>query len=123
MRCRTGLSWGIPALSTLQRSIPISGASRWRNGLSVEVVCRVLGVSTSYFSTVFKKETGKTFIKYLTEFRMEKAADLLLTKEEKTYMIAEKVGYSDSNYFSYVFKRQFGMPPSKYRAGLLEKRP
>jgi len=80
-------------------------------------------VSTSYFSTVFKKETGKTFIKYLTEFRMEKAADLLLTKEEKTYMIAEKVGYSDSNYFSYVFKRQFGMPPSKYRAGLLEKRP
>lgn len=54
---------------------------------------------------------------------MEKAADFLLTKEEKTYMIAEKVGYSDSNYFSYVFKRQFGMPPSKYRAGLLEKRP
>lgn len=39
---------------------------------------------------------------------MEKAADLLLTKEEKTYMIAEKVGYSDSNYFSYVFKLSSG---------------
>ena len=51
--------------------------------LSVEVVYKALGVSTSYFSTVFKKETGKTFVKYLTEFRMEKAAELLLTKEEK----------------------------------------
>lgn len=90
--------------------------------LSVEVVCKALGVSTSYFSTVFKKETGKTFVKYLTEFRMEKAADLLLTKEEKTYMIAQKVGYSDPNYFSYVFKRQYGVPPSKYRAGILKKK-
>lgn len=41
--------------------------------------------------------------------------DLLLTKDEKTYIIAEKVGYSDPNYFSYVFKKQFGMSPSKYK--------
>ena len=45
--------------------------------------------------------------------------DLLLTKDEKTYIIAEKVGYSDPNYFSYVFKKQFGMSPSKYKAGKL----
>lgn len=90
--------------------------------LSVEVVCKALGVSTSYFSTVFKKETGKTFVKYLTEFRMEKAAELLLTKEEKTYLIAQKTGYSDPNYFSYVFKRQFGVPPSKYRSWILKKK-
>ena len=90
--------------------------------LSVEVVCKALGVSTSYFSTVFKKETGKTFVKYLTEFRMEKAAELLLTKEEKTYLIAQKAGYSDPNYFSYVFKRQFGVPPSKYRSWILKKK-
>ena len=90
--------------------------------LSVEVVCKALGVSTSYFSTVFQKETGKTFVKYLTEFRMEKAAELLLTKEEKTYLIAQKAGYSDPNYFSYVFKRQFGVPPSKYRSWILKKK-
>lgn len=90
--------------------------------LSVEGVCKALGVSTSYFSTVFKKETGKTFVKYLTEFRMEKAAELLLTKEEKTYLIAQKAGYSDPNYFSYVFKRQFGVPPSKYRSWILKKK-
>ena len=90
--------------------------------LSVEVVCKALGVSTSYFSTVFKRETGKTFVKYLTEFRIEKAAELLLTKEEKTYLIAQKAGYSDPNYFSYVFKRQFGVPPSKYRSWILKKK-
>lgn len=84
--------------------------------LAVETVCRTLGVSTAYFSTIFKKETGKTFINYLTEYRMEIAVELLLTGDEKTYVIAEKTGYSDPNYFSYVFKKQFGVSPSKYRA-------
>lgn len=89
--------------------------------LSIETVCSHLNVSAAYFSTVFKKETGKTFINYLTDYRMEEAVDLLLTKNEKTYIIAEKVGYSDPNYFSYVFKKQFGMSPSKYKASKLEQ--
>jgi two-component system response regulator YesN len=83
--------------------------------LSVEMLCSYLNVSTAYFSTVFKKETGKTFINYLTDYRMEQALDLLLDRDEKTYIIAEKTGYSDPNYFSYVFKKQFGMPPSRYK--------
>ncbi|MCD8053097.1 MAG: response regulator [Lachnospiraceae bacterium] len=83
--------------------------------LSVEMVCRSLGVSTSYFSTVFKKETGKTFIGYLTDYRMEQAVQLLLEGDEKTYVIAGKLGYSDPNYFSYVFKKQFGVSPTRYR--------
>lgn len=88
--------------------------------LSIETVCSQLGVSTAYFSTVFKKETGKTFINYLTDYRMEQALELLMTKNEKTYIIAEKVGYSDPNYFSYVFKKQFGKSPSKYKASQQE---
>lgn len=84
--------------------------------LSVELVCAYLGMSTAYFSTVFKKETGKTFVKYLTDYRMEQALELLMNKDEKTYIIAEKVGYSDPNYFSYVFKKQFGMSPLRYKA-------
>lgn len=85
--------------------------------LSVETICKQLGVSAAYFSTVFKKETGKTFINYLTDYRMQQAVDLLLSGDQKTYVIAGQVGYSDPNYFSYVFKKQFGVSPSKYKAG------
>ena len=83
--------------------------------LSLDTVCRELGVSNSYFSTVFKKEVGKSFIGYLTEYRMEQALRLLLETNDKSYTIAKSVGYTDPNYFSYVFKRQFGVSPSKYR--------
>ena len=83
--------------------------------LSIETICRFLNVSAAHFSTVFKKETGKTFINYLTDYRMREAVNLLLTENEKTYIIAQKVGYVDPNYFSYVFKKQFGMSPSKYK--------
>lgn len=89
------------------------------NDLSIEVICGYLNVSAAYFSTVFKKETGKTFICFLTDYRMEQAVQLLVTQNEKTYIIAEKVGYTDPNYFSYVFKKQFGMSPSKYKAKVL----
>lgn len=83
--------------------------------LSVEVLCELLHLSPSYFSTLFRRESGMTFVNYLTEARMEKAVTLLLESEEKTYRIAELVGYQDPNYFSYVFKKQFGMSPTKYR--------
>ena len=76
---------------------------------------------TSYFSTIFKKETGNSFIGYLTEYRMEQAARMLIETGEKSYIIAKKVGYTDPNYFSYVFKRQFHTSPSKYRTEYMER--
>ena len=89
--------------------------------ISLDVVCSILGVSNSYFSSVFKKETGKSFISYLTDYRMDIAEELILSGETKSYKVAEKVGYLDANYFSYVFKKRFGVSPSKYRARHLQK--
>ncbi len=84
--------------------------------LSLDNICEVLGVSNSYFSSIFKRETGNSFIGYLTDYRMDEASRLLIETNEKSYIIAKKVGYTDPNYFSYVFKRKFGVSPSKYRA-------
>ncbi len=83
--------------------------------LSVEKICRHLHISPAYFSTVFKKETGQAYIAYLTDVRLSRAVELLLTTGDKTYVIAEKVGYPEQNYFSYVFKKKFGVSPTKYR--------
>ena len=83
--------------------------------ISVEKLCSELHVSPTYFSTIFKRETEMNFVNFLTTVRLEQAVKLLNTTDDKTYMIADKVGYPEANYFSYVFKRKFGVSPSKYR--------
>ncbi len=85
--------------------------------LNVEMLCGHLHLSPAYFSTLFKRETQKSFTAYVTDLRMEHAARLLRETDEKTYRVAELTGYADPNYFSFVFKRHFGLPPSKFRAG------
>lgn len=83
--------------------------------LSIDRICSVLNVSASYFSSLFKKNLGMSFVTYLTNIRMEKAVWLLEHTDEKAYMIAGMIGYDEPNYFSYVFKKAYGISPSKYR--------
>lgn len=83
--------------------------------ITIDRVCKFLHISPTYFSTLFKREAKVTFLNYLTGIRMEAAKDLLKNTNMKTFEIAEKVGYSEPNYFSYSFKKNFGISPSEYR--------
>lgn len=85
-------------------------------GLSLTEVCAELSVSVSYFSQRFKSITGKTFVEYLTEVRMEHAKELLRTASGRGYEIAPQVGFRDPHYFSSTFKKVCGMTPTQYRA-------
>ena len=99
----------------IQNAVDFIKSSYMKEDLSVDTLCSELHVSPAYFSTIFKKEMGVTFINYLTDLRMEEAVKLLDTTDYKTHYIAGMVGYTEANYFSYVFKRKFGISPMKYR--------
>lgn len=83
--------------------------------LSLNEAARHVNVSPSHLSKVFSQETGKTFIEYLMETRIQKAKELLLSTGSKSYEIAFQVGYQDPHYFSNVFKRMTGMTIREFR--------
>ena len=93
-------------------------AEHYRNGsLMLQDVAAAVGMSNSRFSTVFAQESGKTFTEYLTALRLEKAKELLRSTDMKSSQIAYEVGYNDSHYFSYLFKKNTGITPGEFRGG------
>ncbi|OPA73710.1 DNA-binding response regulator [Paenibacillus selenitireducens] len=83
--------------------------------ISIHTVCKQLHISTGYFSHIFKKEAKTTFVNYLVDLRMEAAKELLRSTDLKAFEIGEKVGYSDPNYFSFSFRKRYGLSPKEYR--------
>lgn len=83
--------------------------------LSMKEVAKQAYISVSYMGIILKKETGKTFIEYLTQLRIEQAKKYLKETDLKNYEIAMKCGYSNPTYFSTVFKGMVGRSPSAYR--------
>lgn len=78
-------------------------------------VAQKVYMTPTYLSSLFKTNTGKTFIDQLTEIRINKAKEMLKSTHLKNYEVAEKVGYKDSRYFSQIFKKKVGLSPSEYR--------
>ena len=87
--------------------------------LHLSQIAEALSVSTCYLSNIFKQETGKTYIDYLTSIRIKKAKELLSDLQLKTYEVCYLVGYDNPTYFSTLFKRRTGLTPTEYRNQLM----
>lgn len=84
--------------------------------ISLNTIAAEVGMSPSYFSSIFSKEMGKTFVEYLTEIRMDREKELLMCSSMKTSEIGYEVGYKDPHYFSYIFKKTQNCTPKEFRA-------
>lgn len=83
--------------------------------IALQDVAAAMNYSDAYFCKLFKRCFDKSFVTYLTDFRVEKAKELLADVTINIKDISDKVGYRDSNYFAKVFKRIVGLTPSEYR--------
>lgn len=89
--------------------------SNYREDINISTVAGSLEISEGYLSRVFKKETDYTFTNYLIYYRIQLAMNLLKDCRVKVYEVADRVGYSDTNYFSAQFKKIVGVSPSEYQ--------
>lgn len=83
--------------------------------ISMSQVAEAVALSESYFSQIFKKETGVNFVDYLRDRRIGTAIDLMWTTELKIYQIGARVGYDDAAYFALTFRRCTGYTPLDYK--------
>ena len=81
-----------------------------------------MNYSDAYFCKIFKQCFGKGFIVYLSEYRVEKAKELLSDVAINIKNVSQEVGYRDSNYFAKVFKRIVGETPTEYRIQSLQEK-
>ncbi len=83
--------------------------------IGLEEISEMLGFNLSYFSALFKKETGKNFLEYLTEVRISNAKELLRETNLSITEICNKVGYLDQKHFIATFKKYAGIKPGEFR--------
>ncbi|GGD56702.1 response regulator transcription factor [Paenibacillus nasutitermitis] len=83
--------------------------------ITLEEVADMLHINSSYFSRLFKKETGDNFIHYVTFAKMERAKELLGKTNISVEKIAEQLGYDNKSYFTKLFKKHTGTTPGEYR--------
>lgn len=87
----------------------------YMNPISLKEVSSIVGFNDSYFSSLFKKESGKNFLEYVSEVRMNKVKELLKETNLSIADICQRVGYNDLKHFTKSFKNYTGLQPNEYR--------
>lgn len=85
----------------------------YKSNIAVSDIAESVKLSEGHLRKCFKSETGVTVVDYLTEYRIERAKELMQQGERIT-SVYERVGFTSSQYFSYVFKKKEGVSPSEY---------
>jgi two-component system response regulator YesN len=88
---------------------------KYAQPITLEEVSNQIGFNATYFSSLFKKETGQNFLEYLTDTRIQAAKQLLADTNRSVIQVSEEVGYIDIKHFTKLFKKATGLTPSEYR--------
>jgi two-component system response regulator YesN len=83
--------------------------------ISLTDVAAHLHLNSSYFSRMYKKETGEGFVEYVTRLKMEKAVELLDQSIKSAEQVAYELGFESKSYFLKTFKRFYGLSPKSYK--------
>jgi len=110
----------VVTLRKSENNKPIREAQKYMHAhfnhpISLESVSQFVGFNPTYFSQLFKKETGMNFLEYLIDVRIKEAKRMLSDPAKSIADVAADVGYSDVKHFSKLFARITGIQPSKYR--------
>ncbi|MGQ5389829.1 response regulator transcription factor [Paenibacillus sp. M.A.Huq-84] len=109
----------VPVTSTqgkdLIENIRQSVCESFMKDLSIVDFSEQMGYNASYLSRLFKQETGKGFVQFLTEQRMEAAIQMIKSGKLSITDIAKQIGYADYKHFRKVFKQYTGMSPKIYQ--------
>ncbi len=89
--------------------------SNYLEDLSLVTVAQLFYISPIHLSQTFKKQTGRLYLDYVTEVKINAARKMLLTTDLMVYEIAERLRYKDSKYFSKLFEKKTGKKPSEFR--------
>lgn len=93
----------------------------YRHQITLEMMAKYSFVSTSYFSKLFKKETGETFVKWLNAYRIMEAKKIIVKNGAlPIYVVAENVGIPNYKHFVTIFKSETGQTPSEFKRTLQE---
>lgn len=124
-------AWGLGLLDGLAQQMSHSGGGEGRSkivsrvrqlvgsgldgDLSVKTLADQVYLHPVYLSKIYKAETGEALGDYIIRMRMERAAHLLRHSSKKIYEITSELGYQNPQYFSKMFKKQYGMTPNEFR--------